>query len=40
VYLRGAGLTHLWTDALALVGIGAVLLILAARRFQRKVVAV
>jgi len=38
VILRGAGLTHLWTDALALFCIGSVLMILAARRFQNKVI--
>jgi len=38
VILRGAGIKHLWTDALALILIGTVLLILAARRFQKKVI--
>ncbi len=38
VILRGAGLTHLWTDGLALFCIGSVLMILAARRFQNKVI--
>jgi ABC-2 type transport system permease protein len=38
VILRGAGLTHLWTDGLALFSIGSVLLILAARRFHKKVI--
>jgi ABC-2 type transport system permease protein len=38
VILRGAGLRHLWVDALALCAIGAFLLIVAARRFQNKVI--
>jgi ABC-2 type transport system permease protein len=38
VILRGATLKHLWTDGLALVVIGTVLLIIAARRFQNKVI--
>src|SRR5437867_2420474 len=38
VILRGAGIKHLWTDALALIVIGTVLLIIAARRFQNKVI--
>jgi ABC-2 type transport system permease protein len=38
VILRGAGITHLWTDGLALFTMGTVLLILAARRFQKKVI--
>jgi ABC-type multidrug transport system permease subunit len=38
VILRGATIKHLWTDGLALVFIGTVLLILAARRFQKKVI--
>jgi ABC-2 type transport system permease protein len=38
VILRGAGLRHLWLDALALCAIGAFLLIIAARRFQNKVI--
>src|SRR5271169_5981659 len=38
VILRGATIKHLWTDGLALVLIGTVLLILAARRFQKKVI--
>jgi ABC-2 type transport system permease protein len=38
VILRGAGITHLWTDGLALFAMGTILLILAARRFQRKVI--
>lgn len=38
VILRGAGLAHLWTDGLALFCIGSALLILAARRFQNKVI--
>jgi ABC-2 type transport system permease protein len=38
VILRGATIKHLWTDGLALFIIGTVLLILAARRFQKKVI--
>src|SRR5256712_7134683 len=38
VILRGAGIKHLWTDGLALVVIGTFLLIIAARRFQNKVI--
>jgi ABC-2 type transport system permease protein len=38
VILRGAGIKHLWTDGLALFAIGTILLIIAARRFQNKVI--
>jgi ABC-2 type transport system permease protein len=38
IILRGAGLVHLWTDGLALFGMGTLLLFLAARRFQKKVI--
>jgi ABC-2 type transport system permease protein len=38
IILRGAGITHLWTDALALFAIGSLLLVIAARRFQNKVI--
>ena len=38
VILRGATIKHLWTDGLALVIIGTILLVLAARRFQNKVI--
>jgi len=38
VILRGAGIKHLWTDGLALFIIGTVLLIIAARRFQKKII--
>jgi ABC-2 type transport system permease protein len=38
IILRGAGITHLWIDGLALFLIGSVLLIIAARRFQNKVI--
>src|ERR1700726_1043062 len=38
VILRGAGIRHLWTDGLALFVIGTILLIVAARRFQNKVI--
>jgi ABC-2 type transport system permease protein len=36
IILRGAGWTHLWTDALALFTMGTLLLVIAARRFQTK----
>jgi len=38
IILRGAGLSQLWIDALALFAIGSFLLIMAARRFQKKVI--
>src|SRR5579862_202112 len=38
VILRGAGITHLWIDGLALFTMGSLLLIIAARRFQKKVI--
>jgi ABC-2 type transport system permease protein len=38
IILRGAGWVHLWTDALALFTMGAVLLVIAARRFHSKVI--
>jgi len=38
VILRGAGITHLWMDALALFTMGTLLLTVAARRFQKKVI--
>jgi ABC-2 type transport system permease protein len=38
VILRGATIKHLWTDGLALIIIGGILLVLAARRFQNKVI--
>jgi ABC-2 type transport system permease protein len=38
VILRGAGITHLWVDALALFAMGTFLLTVAARRFQNKVI--
>src|ERR1700722_2777275 len=38
VILRGAGIRHLWTDGLALLVIGTLLLIIAARRFRKKVI--
>jgi ABC-2 type transport system permease protein len=38
VILRGAGISHLWTDGLALFVIGSFLLIIAARRFRNKVI--
>ena len=38
IILRGAGITHLWLDGLALFAMGSFLLIIAARRFQKKVI--
>lgn len=38
IILRGAGIQHLWTDALALFAMGALLLFIAARRFRNKVI--
>lgn len=38
VILRGAGLRHLWSDALILISMGAFLLTIAARRFHHKVI--
>jgi ABC-2 type transport system permease protein len=38
IILRGAGLAHLWFDALALFTMGSMLLIIAARRFHNKVI--
>ena len=38
IILRGAGWTHLWTDAFALSLMGTLLLVIAARRFQNKVI--
>jgi ABC-2 type transport system permease protein len=38
IILRGAGLQHLWPDALVLFAMGTFLLIVAARRFQNKVI--
>jgi hypothetical protein len=40
IILRGAGITHLWTDGLVLLGMGVLLLLAAAKRFQKKVIAV
>jgi ABC-2 type transport system permease protein len=37
VILRGAGLSQLWLDGLALYCMGSILLLIAARRFQDKV---
>ena len=39
VILRGAGFVHLWSDAAVLVAMGGVLLLLAAKRFQKKIIA-
>jgi len=39
IILRGAGLTHLWLDALVLLAMGVALLLLSAKRFQKKVIA-
>ncbi|HKM68220.1 MAG TPA: ABC transporter permease [Candidatus Acidoferrum sp.] len=38
IILRGAGWQHLWTDAVALFVMGTLLLVIAARRFQNKVI--
>jgi ABC-2 type transport system permease protein len=38
IILRGAGLAHLWFDALALFAMGSFLLVIAARRFHNKVI--
>ena len=38
IILRGAGLRHLWSDALVLFVMGTFLLVVAARRFQNKVI--
>jgi len=35
IFLRGSGLAALWPDALALLGIGTLLLVLASRRFRK-----
>ncbi|HEV8664038.1 MAG TPA: ABC transporter permease [Candidatus Methylomirabilis sp.] len=39
IILRGAGLVHLWADALVLVGMGLMLLLVAAKRFEKKIIA-
>lgn len=39
IILRGAGIPHLWIDGLVLLAMGVALLLLAARRFQKKVIA-
>ncbi len=39
IILRGAGMQHLWLDGLVLVTMGAILLLIAARRFRNKVIA-
>ena len=38
IILRGATLVHLWIDAVALFTMGSLLLVIAARRFQKKVI--
>src|SRR5881394_2161103 len=38
IILRGAGITHLWKDGLALCILGSLLLTIAARRFHNKVI--
>ena len=38
IILRGAGITHLWMDALALFAMGTILIVVAARKFQNKVI--
>ncbi|MFZ1085644.1 MAG: ABC transporter permease [Terracidiphilus sp.] len=39
IILRGAGIMDLWTDGLVLLGMGLVLILLAAKRFKKKVIA-
>jgi ABC-2 type transport system permease protein len=39
IILRGAGIAHLWLDALVLLAMGIGLLVLAAKRFQKKIIA-
>ncbi len=39
VILRGAGIAYLWKDGLVLLAMGSFLLLAAARRFQKKVIA-
>jgi len=39
IILRGAGIMHLWRDGLVLLGMGTGLILLAAKRFQKKVIA-
>ena len=38
IILRGAGMQYLWPDALVLLGMGSLLLVIAARRFHNKVI--
>ena len=38
IILRGAGLTQLWLDGLALLAMGVAVLLVAARRFEKMVV--
>ncbi|MGB6598592.1 MAG: hypothetical protein WBE70_15860, partial [Candidatus Acidiferrum sp.] len=38
IILRGAGIQDLWTNALVLFAMGALLLFVAARRFRNKVI--
>jgi len=39
IILRGAGIAHLWMDGVVLLTMGVALLLLAAKRFQKKVIA-
>ena len=39
IILRGAGIAHLWMDGVVLLTFGVALLLLAAKRFQKKVIA-
>ena len=39
IILRGAGIVHLWLDGVVLLTMGVALLLLAAKRFQKKVIA-
>ena len=40
IILRGAGMANLWSDGLILLGMGMGLMLLAAKRFRKKVIAV
>jgi len=40
IILRGAGFAHLWSDGLVLLGMGLGLILLAAKRFRKKIIAV
>jgi len=38
IYLKGVGLTVLWGEALFLAGFGGVVLVIAVRKFKKKIV--